>query len=143
MDAPLPPVDSEALYRVAVEFGDCDPAGIVYFPNFHRWMDAASRHWFAARGIPSWREAEARWGVIGTPIVDSQTKFMRPAVYGDKLQIETEVVEWRSKSFVQRHRIWRGPDLLVEGSEVRVFVARGDKPGTIRGVVVPDEIRAL
>ena len=34
-----------APYRIAVEFGDCDPAGIVYFPNFHRWMDASSRHW--------------------------------------------------------------------------------------------------
>jgi len=139
----MPAPDSEAIYRVAVEFGDCDPAGIVYFPNFHRWMDAASRHWFVVRGIPSWRDAEARWGVIGTPIVDSQTKFMRPAVYGDKLQIETEVTEWRSKSFVQRHRIWRGPDLLVEGTEVRVFVARGAGGAGIRGVVVPEEIRAL
>ena len=143
MDEAMPAPDSEAIYQVAVEFGDCDPAGIVYFPNFHRWMDAASRHWFVVRGIPSWRDAEARWGVIGTPIVDSQTKFMRPAVYGDKLQIETEVTEWRSKSFVQRHRIWRGPDLLVEGTEVRVFVARGAGGAGIRGVVVPEEIRAL
>jgi 4-hydroxybenzoyl-CoA thioesterase len=130
-------------YPVAVEFGDCDPAGIVYFPNFHRWMDAASRHWFVVRGIPSWREAEARWGVIGTPIVDSNTRFMKPAVYGDKLAIETTVQEWRSKSFVQQHRIWRGEDLLVEGTEVRVFVARGEGGQGIRGVVVPDEIRSL
>jgi 4-hydroxybenzoyl-CoA thioesterase len=129
--------------HVSVEFGDCDPAGIVWFPNFHRWMDAASRHWFVVRGIPSWREAEARWGIIGTPIVDSQTKFLRPAVYGDRLAIDTEVAEWRTKSFVQKHRIWRGADLLVEGTEVRVFVARGADGSGIRGVAVPDEIRAL
>ena len=131
------------VYPVAVQFGDCDPAGIVYFPNFHRWMDAASRHWFVVRGIASWREAEARWGIIGTPIVDSQTKFLRPAVYGDRLAIETEVAEWRSKSFVQKHRVWRGDDLLVEGTEVRVFVARGAGGSGIRGVVVQDEIRGL
>ena len=130
-------------YPVAVEFGDCDPAGIVYFPNFHRWMDAASRHWFVVRGIPSWRDAEARWGVIGTPIVDAQTRFIKPSVYGDKLAIATTVTEWRSKSFVQQHRIWRGEDLLVEGTEVRVFVARGEGGAGIRGVVVPDEVRAL
>ncbi len=130
-------------YHVPVEFGDCDPAGIVYFPNFYRWMDAASRHWFVVRGVPTWRDAETRWGVIGTPIVDVQTKFMKPALYGDKLAIETDVVEWRNKSFVQRHRILRGTDLLVEGTEVRVFAARGAGGAGVRGVPVPDEIRAL
>lgn len=132
-----------APYRIAVEFGDCDPAGIVYFPNFHRWMDASSRHWFVVRGVASWRETERRWGVIGTPIVDAQTRFLQPAVYGDVLQIETEVVEWRRSSFVQRHRIRRGDTLLVEGTEVRVFVARGADGQGIRAVAVPDEIRAL
>jgi 4-hydroxybenzoyl-CoA thioesterase len=138
-----PPADTTGLYSLPVEFGDCDPAGIVYFPNFYRWMDAASRHWFVLRGVASWRDAEARWGVIGTPIVDVQTRFMKPAMYGDRLAIETVVVEWRNKSFVQRHRIWRGGDLLVEGTEVRVFAARGPGGVGVRGVVVPDEIRAL
>lgn len=143
MSTTPPPADDAQLYRVNVEFGDCDPAGIVYFPNFYRWMDAASRHWFVVRGVPSWREAEARWGVIGTPIVDVQTTFMKPALYGEQLQIETTVVEWRTKSFVQRHRVWRGADLLVEGREVRVFAARGEGGVGVRGVVVPEAIRAL
>ena len=34
-------------HTVRVEFGDCDPAAIVWFPNFFRWIDAASRHFFA------------------------------------------------------------------------------------------------
>lgn len=126
---------------VLVRFGDCDPAGIVYFPNFHRWMDAASRHYFVHRGVPLWHETERLWGVIGTPLVDSQTRFMRPASYGDRLAIETEVVEWRGKSFVQRHRIWCGEHLLVEGTEVRVFAARREGGG-IRAVEAP-QIRAL
>ena len=28
----------EIVYTVRVEFGDCDPAGIVWFPNFFRWI---------------------------------------------------------------------------------------------------------
>ena len=39
------------IYTVRVEFGDCDPAGIVWFPNFFRWIDAASRHFFAEHGL--------------------------------------------------------------------------------------------
>ena len=25
-----------------VEWGDCDPAGIIFYPTYYRWMDAAS-----------------------------------------------------------------------------------------------------
>jgi 4-hydroxybenzoyl-CoA thioesterase len=141
--APQPPVDGPALYRVAVEFGDCDPAGIVYFPNFYRWMDAASRHWFVHRGYPTWRETEAAFGLIGTPIVDAQTRFIKPALYGEQLLVETQVLEWRRSSFVQRHRIWRGSELLVEGTEVRVFAARREDGPGIRAMAVPEAVKAL
>jgi 4-hydroxybenzoyl-CoA thioesterase len=141
---PGPPPDSPALYAVAVEFGDCDPAGIVYFPNFFRWMDAASRHFFIHRGVPPWRDTERDWGVLGTPLVDVQARFIAPASYGDRLRIDTAVTEWRRKSFVQRHRIWRGGQLLVEGTEVRVFAARAvDGSAGIRAVPIPPQVRAL
>ncbi|MFL6695326.1 MAG: acyl-CoA thioesterase, partial [Ramlibacter sp.] len=45
-------MSKEIAYPVRVEFGDCDPAGIVWFPNFFRWIDAASRHFFIACGVP-------------------------------------------------------------------------------------------
>jgi hypothetical protein len=62
----------------SVEFGDCDPAGIVFYPNFFRWMDAASRHFFTAAGVLPWRELEARDGILGTPLVDASAHFERP-----------------------------------------------------------------
>ena len=46
--------------RFTVEFGDCDPAGIVFYPNYLRWMDAASLHFFRAMGVPSWQELAAQ-----------------------------------------------------------------------------------
>ena len=35
-------VPKTTQYSVTVQFGDCDPAGIVFYPNFQRWMDEAS-----------------------------------------------------------------------------------------------------
>lgn len=145
--APQPPADSHpAPYRITVEFGDCDPAGIVFFPNFFRWMDSASRHWFVQRGVPSWRDTERDWGVLGTPVVDVSTRFIKPASYGDRLAITTEVAEWRHKSFVQRHHVWCGTALLVVGTEVRVFAARvveGGGGAGIRAVPIPAQVRTL
>src|SRR5216110_1246606 len=111
----------ETVYPVRVEFGDCDPAGIVWFPNFFRWIDAASRHFFIGCGVPPWREAVQALGVIGTPLVDTRANFVSAASYGDALRIHTSVPEWRRKSFVQRHRVMRGDDLIMECDEVRVF----------------------
>ena len=131
-------------YRVRVEFGHCDPARIVWFPNFFRWIDAASRHFFAERGVPRWEETTKTLGVIGTPLVDTHAKFMKTASYGDTLQIRVSIAEWRGKSFVQRYRCMRGDDLIMECDEVRIFAGRkeGD-PEAIRALPIPDAIRKL
>jgi hypothetical protein len=55
------------VYEVDVMFGDCDPAGIVFFPNFSKWMDASSLNFFVKCGVPPWRELVKTRGIIGTP----------------------------------------------------------------------------
>jgi 4-hydroxybenzoyl-CoA thioesterase len=89
------------LHSVNVEFGDCDPAGIVWFPNFFRWIDAASRNFFIQCGVPPWHETEKTLGVFGTPLVDTHSKFVKTASYGDVLQLHVSITEWREKSFVR------------------------------------------
>ena len=132
----------EVTYTARVEFGDCDPAGIVWFPNFFRWIDAASRHFFAECGVPRWEETARTLGVIGTPLVDTHTRFLKAASYGDTLQIAVRVTEWRDKSFVQSYRVSRGDDLILECEEVRIFAAQREGGG-IRAVPIPPSIRAL
>jgi 4-hydroxybenzoyl-CoA thioesterase len=128
--------------RFTVEFGDCDPAQIVFYPNFFRWMDAASLHFFEAAGVPPWHRRNAGDGVIGTPIVDVHARFVAPATHGDRIEVETTIAEWRSKSFVLRHLIRRGATLLVEGREIRIFARRHpDDPKRIQAVAAPADIR--
>ena len=132
----------EVVYTVRVEFGDCDPARIVWFPNFFRWVDAASRNFFIQCGVPPWTETEKTLGVIGTPLVDTKAKFIATATYGDTLHLHTSVGEWRSKSFVQRYRVTRAGDTIMECEEVRIFAGRREDGG-IRALPIPDEIRRL
>ena len=136
-------------YTVHVEFGDCDPAGIVWFPNFFRWIDAASRNFFTQCGVPRWEETTRTLGVIGTPLVDTHSRFLKTASYGDTLAVHVTVKEWRDKSFVQAYRITRDdargqPDLIMECEEVRIFATtRNDGKNSIRAVPVPPSIRLL
>jgi len=129
--------------RFTVEFGDCDPAGIVFYPNYMRWMDAASLHYFRAMGVPPWQELAEQSGIIGTPIVDVSARFRRPATYGEAIEVETTISEWRGKSFVFQHVIRRGGDILLEGKEVRVFARRHpEDPHRIQAVAVPEAFRS-
>jgi len=132
----------EVVYTQRVEFGDCDPARIVWFPNFFRWIDAASRHFFIECGVPHWSETEKTLGVIGTPLVDTHANFIKTATYGDVLQIHAGVSEWRSKSFVQSYRVTKAGELIMECQEVRIFAGRRED-GSIRALPIPESIRAL
>ncbi len=133
-----------SVYQVPVEFGDCDPAQIVYFPNFFRWFDASSRKFFIDCGVPPWREMEKASGIIGTPVVEASSRFILPATYGDKVEVHTSIEEWREKTFVMKHALSRGNDLLAEGRDVRVFAIRHpDDITRIKAVPIPEEIRRL
>jgi 4-hydroxybenzoyl-CoA thioesterase len=131
-------------HRVEVQFGDCDPAGIVFFPNFLRWMDAASLSFFMQCGLPPWRELVKTRGIVGTPLLEINTRFVKSATYGETLTITTHIDEWRPSVFVQVHRVTRGEDLICEGREVRAFVRRdSDNPDRLRAMPIPEDIQAL
>jgi len=130
------------IHRYRIAFVDCDPAQIVHFSNYFRWFDTASREFFTACGVPSWRDTERESGIIGTPLVDAQASFRNPATYGEDIEIESWVDSWSGKSFVMRHIARRGDTVLAEGREVRVFAVRESvDPPKIRAVAVPAEIR--
>jgi 4-hydroxybenzoyl-CoA thioesterase len=132
------------IHLVPVHFGDCDPAQIVFFPNFSRWMDQASLAFFIAHGVQPWHELVKTRGIIGTPVLEIHTRFMKPATYGQTIEIHTTIDEWKARTFRHRHVVRRGEDLLCEGTEVRAFVIRDPAdPGRIKAIPVPDDIRAL
>ena len=135
-------------FRVTIQFGDCDPAGIVFYPNFQRCMDAASLSFFMQCGVPPWRELVKTRGIVGTPLLEINTRFLKAVTYGETIAISTWVEEWREKVFVQLHRVTRADDgvetLICEGREVRAFVKRDpDDPDRLRAIPVPEDIRAL
>ncbi len=132
------------VYEVEVMFGDCDPAGIVFYPNFSKWMDASSLNFFRQCGVPPWRELIRTRGIVGTPLLEVRSRFFHPASYGDRLRVRTHVSEWRAKVFTQQHVIYRDDRVLCEGSETRAFVVHPPgEPDRIKAIPVPADIRAL
>jgi 4-hydroxybenzoyl-CoA thioesterase len=132
------------IYKVDVHFGDCDPAGIVFFPNFSRWMDESSLAFFMACGVPPRRELVKTRGIVGAPLLEIHTRFFKPATYGESIEIHTTVERWEAKVLHHRHVIKRGDDVLCEGTEVRAFVIRDPaNPDRIKAIPIPADIQSL
>jgi 4-hydroxybenzoyl-CoA thioesterase len=132
------------IYPVNVQFGDCDPAGIVFFPNFSRWMDESSLGFFMACGVPPWRELVKTRGIIGTPLLEIHTKFYVPATYGETLEVHTHVEAWAAKTLRQKHVVQRDGVVLCEGTEVRAFCIRDpENPDRIKAIPIPEDIKTL
>jgi len=108
--------------RIRVEFGDCDPAQIVFYANYFRWFDECTSALFRAAGLPL-QELFKAHGVVGIPIVEARARFIAPSSFGDELVAESSVTEWRKSSFVISHKFLRNGALTVEGSETHVWAA--------------------
>ena len=54
-------------YSIRVDWGDCDPAGIVFYPNFYRWMDRGFWLLFESQNL-TLEALNRRFGVFGRAI---------------------------------------------------------------------------
>ena len=126
--------------RILVEFADCDPADIVFFANYFRWFDDCTTALFAAAGLPI-RKLFRSYGVIGIPIVEASARFLAPSTYGDELEVESCVAEWRKSSFVITHKFFREGELMLDGRETRVWAAaHPTESNRMKAVPLPKEV---
>jgi 4-hydroxybenzoyl-CoA thioesterase len=129
--------------KVSVEWGDCDPAGIVYYPRYFEWFDDSTAALFSAAGVANGVMHKA-YKIVGIPMVDTRARFLIPSKYEDELTIESTVVEFRRSSFDVRHRLLKNGVLAVEGFETRVWTVRDpDDPERLRSQAIPEEVKAL
>src|ERR1700733_3275109 len=128
-------------HQVTIEWGHCDPAGIVYFPNYFSYFDSSTNVLFLrALGFNKY-EMLKKYDIVGIPLVDAGARFIVPSVFGDIVTIESSVVEIGRSSFRMEHRLLKGETLAVEGREIRVWAARApDNPDKLMGRPIPAEV---
>ena len=127
--------------QLTIEWGQCDPAGIVFNSRFFEFFDRSAWLMFeAAVGVPP-HELSKVYDIVGIPLVGSQAKFLSPVKFGDIADMESRIVEIRRSSFDVEHRMFIGGTLAVEGLEKRVWAGRHpDDPLRMKARAIPDEV---
>lgn len=127
---------------VTVEWGDCDPNGIVFNPNYYAWFDAALHGLLKSVGL-SLTRMMAEDGIDGLPLAENRTKFMLPARQDDVLTIETAVTAVNRCAFELTHRVFKDEALAVEYVETRVLTAFDAAAGRVKAHPLPAPMAAL
>ena len=124
--------------KFTVEWGHCDPAGIVFNSRFFEFFDWSSWLLFeqALRVRPS--DLGPTFGIVGIPLVDAKARFLKPAHFNDIADIASEVSEFRRSSFDVTHHISIAGQLAVEGHETRVWAAQDPNDAVkLKGIPIP------
>ncbi|HWZ97426.1 MAG TPA: thioesterase family protein [Candidatus Dormibacteraeota bacterium] len=127
--------------QIHVEWGDCDPAGIVYYPRFFEMFDSCTNALFEKAGFPK-QEMLAKYGLAGVLMVETSAKFFVPSSFGDTVTVESRILEWGNSSFRVEHKLFRGDVLAAEGLEKRVWTVRDKKDSKrLKSERIPQEVK--
>jgi 4-hydroxybenzoyl-CoA thioesterase len=126
---------------VRITWGDCDPAGIVYYPRYFEMFDESTVALFErALGMAKY-QSQKEFDFAGYPMVDTRAKFSIPNRYGDDVEIESTIAEFRRSSFDIQHRMLKNGALSVECSETRVWVGRDPADASkIKAIPIPQAV---
>ena len=125
-----------------IEWGQCDPAGIVFYPQYFIIFDTSTGCLFERTGLKPLAMRQ-KYGIVGLPVVDVGARFVMPCRFDDEVVVESEVGAWGRSSFTVRHRILKAGELALDGFEKRVWAApHPERPDAIKAQAIPAEIIA-
>ena len=126
-----------------IEWGDCDPAGIVFYPRYFAMFDTSTTALFERALGTTKVQFLKTYDFFGYPMVDTRARFVSPTRFGDDVVIETKVTELKRSSFSVQHLLTKGDTLAVEAFETRVWVGRDPSdPGKMKSQPIPQDVIA-
>jgi 4-hydroxybenzoyl-CoA thioesterase len=132
-----------SIYKTRIEWGQCDPAGIIFYVRYFDIFDVATTVMIErALGMTKFEYLKA-YDFLGHPLVETRARFLKPTRFGDEVEIKTAIVDCGRSSFKLEHRLTLAGTLVVEGFETRVWVVRHpDDPKRMKSQPLPAEVAA-
>jgi YbgC/YbaW family acyl-CoA thioester hydrolase len=129
-------------FACQVHWGDCDPAGIIFYPTYFKWMDSATWAFFAQAGYDAKRMKAEN---LAMPLVSAQSEFLFPAEQGDRCEVVSRITRFGGKSFIVAHEVVRSDaTVLAKGAETRVWGRFANGPGTpMKGEQISEALKEL
>ncbi len=122
-------------HPLRVYYEDTDLAGIVYYANYLKFIERGRSEWVRTCGVDQVALKAAQGVVFAVRKVDAD--YLKPAKFGDDLQVVTELLSLGGARIDLRQEIWRGEDRIFIAAVTLVCLHEGGHPARI-----PAEVRA-
>ncbi|WP_117194780.1 acyl-CoA thioesterase [Rhizobium terrae] len=119
-----------------LNFGDCDPSGIAYFPSYLNILVGVYEEFFRVTGFP-WPEM-INERKVGLPTITLDLTFTSPGFHGDLMDFTVKVVRIGNSSADLEHEVRAGDRLLWTARQRLVATSLE----THKACQWPDDMRA-
>ena len=108
-------------HKIRVRYAETDQMGYVYYGNYSTYYEVARAESIRALGL-TYKEIEEA-GVI-MPVLENNSKFIRPAKYDDELTIQLRIEKFPNVRIRYDYDILKEGVLIHKGFTSLVFVDR-------------------
>jgi 4-hydroxybenzoyl-CoA thioesterase len=123
---------------VRIQWGDCDPAGIIFNPRYFEMFDASTAGLFEAVLGMTKRQMLTKYNSAGIALVRTAATFHKPVRFGDDVAVES-VISFNRSSFNVDHTVRLNDDICAECAETRVWIVR-NATGALKASAVPADV---
>ena len=105
-------------YELTVSFEDLDPMNVVWHGNYIRYMEQARCDLFSKL---NYTYVDMKNDGIMYPIAKMETKYIKPACFGDKLTVETEIISVEPTLDI-KYKIYNQNQKIFEAKTMQIGV---------------------
>ena len=129
-------------HPLRIEWGQCDPAGIVFNPQYLTIFNITFGQLMMRTGL-TLSELFAKYQIFGVPMVDVNIKFYLPCWFDEEVVVESTVSHWGRSSFTLHHQVLKKEGVAVECQEKRVWaIVHPEDPRKMKSVPIPQDLIA-
>lgn len=113
--------------ELEVPWGDCDPAGIVYYVNYFDWFSVGRVEFFKQIGLP-YKEHFYNQGIFML-VIDARCRYKRSLEPEEKVVLETWLARLMRSRLEFQYRIKKDDGgTVAEGFTIHAYVDKQGKP---------------
>jgi acyl-CoA thioester hydrolase len=109
----------KSITNVIVRYGETDQMGVVYYGNYALYYEQGRAAAIKQLGY-SYKQMEDD-GIM-MPVIEMQSKYLKPAKYDDTLTIKTIVKELPTRKMTFYSEVYKGETLINSGFVTLLFV---------------------
>lgn len=121
-----------------VRFGECDPAGVVYYPVFFNWFHELMERWFEEALDVPYSQCLKKYGF---PAKETGSEFFRPCALGEELQLELFLSHMGKRSIRIEIEIFSKDVLKAKGHVVCVCIGLSKEGFQFSSAEIPAFLR--